>query len=40
MPGVAAQAKIENNILKITNGALPELLWKKTEVVTEVTKGE
>lgn len=40
MPGVAAQARVENNILKITNGALPELLWKKTEVVTEVTKGE
>ena len=40
MPGVAAQARLENNILKITNGELPELLWKKVEAVTEVTKGE
>lgn len=40
LPGVAAQAKIENNILKITNGMLPELLWLKTDVVTDVTKGE
>lgn len=40
LPGVAAQAKIENNILKITNGMLPELLWLKTDVVTDVTKEE
>ena len=40
MPGVAAQARIENNILKVTNGKSPELLWKKIEAVTEVTKGE
>lgn len=40
LPGVAAQAKVENNILKITNGMLPELLWLKTDVVTDVTKGE
>lgn len=38
LPGVAAQAKVENNILKITNGMLPELLWLKTDVVTDVTK--
>lgn len=40
LPGVAAQAKVENNILKITNGMLPELLWLKTDVVTDVTRGE
>ena len=40
LPGVAAQAKVENNILKITNGMLPELLWLKTDVVTNVTKEE
>lgn len=38
LPGVAAQAQVENNILKITNGMLPELLWLKTDVVTDVTK--
>ena len=40
LPGVAAQANVENNILKITNGMLPELLWLKTDVVTNVTKEE
>ena len=39
LPGITTTARIENNTLKITNGALPELLWLKTDVVTNITKG-
>ena len=38
--GLAATAKVENNILKITNGLIPELLWEQRQVVTDVTEGE
>lgn len=40
LPGVATTATIENNTFKVTNGLLPELLWEKKTVVTDVTKGE
>lgn len=40
LPGVAAQAVVENNVFKVTNGLLPQLLWEKKTVVTDVTKGE
>ena len=39
LPGVAAKAEIENSTLVITNGILPELLWEKKSVVTDITKG-
>jgi hypothetical protein len=38
VPGTTTKASIENNIFKITNGTLPELLWKRETVVTDVTK--
>ena len=40
LPGVAAQASVENNIFKVSNGLLPELLWEKKTVVTDVTREE
>jgi hypothetical protein len=40
LPGVTTVASIENNVFKITNGQLPELLWMKQSVVTDVTKEE
>lgn len=40
LPGVAAQASVENNIFKVNNGLLPELLWEKKTVVTNVTREE
>ena len=40
LPGVTTNVKIENNVFKVTNGLLPELLWEKRSVVTDVTKGE
>ena len=40
LPGVVTTATIENNTFKVTNGLLPELLWEKKTVVTDVTKGE
>lgn len=40
LPGITTTATIENNVFKITNGMLPELLWKKETVVTDVTKEE
>lgn len=38
LPGVTTIASIENNIFKVTNGMLPELLWENKSVVTDVTK--
>ena len=38
LPGVTTTAVVENNIFKVTNGQLPELLWSRTSVVTDVTK--
>lgn len=38
LPGVTTVAKIENNTFKVTNGSLPELLWRKETVVTDVTR--
>ena len=40
LPGVTTVAQIENNVFKVTNGLLPELLWEKRSVVTDVTKEE
>ena len=40
LPGVTTTATIENNIFKITNGTLPELLWDKKTVVTDVAREE
>lgn len=40
LPGVTTVAELENNVFKVTNGLLPELLWDKKTVVTDVTKGE
>ena len=40
LPGVTTVASIENNTFKVTNGLLPELLWEKKTVVTDVTKEE
>jgi len=40
LPGVTTVASIENNTFKVTNGMLPELLWEKKTVVTDVTKEE
>ena len=40
LPGVTTVASIEDNTFKVTNGLLPELLWEKKTVVTDVTKGE
>ena len=40
LPGVTTQASVENNVFKVNNGLLPELLWKKETVVTDVTKEE
>lgn len=40
LPGTTTQAIVENNIFKVNNGILPELLWEKKTVVTDVTKGE
>ena len=37
-PGDMTKAKIENNIFKINNGVLPELLWENRTVVTDITK--
>ena len=39
LPGVTTVAELENNVFKVTNGLLPELLWDKKTVVTDVTKG-
>ena len=39
LPGVTTIASIENNIFKVTNGLLPELLWEKKTVVTDITQG-
>ena len=39
LPGVLTTAKIENNILTIDQGSLPELSWEDRLVVTDVTKG-
>jgi len=39
-PGVLTKASIENNIFKVNNGLLPELLYETRSVVTDVTKGE
>lgn len=36
--GVMTTAKIENNILHISNGLLPELSWKSRTVITNVVK--
>ena len=40
LPGVTTQVVVENNVFKVTNGSLPQLLWEKKTVVTDVTKGE
>ena len=40
LPGVTTQASVENNVFKVNNGLLPELLWEKRTVVTDVTKEE
>ena len=40
LPGVTTVAELENNIFKVTNGLLPELLWERKTVVTDVTKEE
>ena len=40
LPGVTTQASVENNVFKVNNGLLPELLWKKETVVTDVTREE
>ena len=37
-PGRPSETVIENNILKVTNGIIPELLWEQRQVVTNVTK--
>ena len=37
-PGVLTTAKIEGNKLIITNGALPELLYVDSSVVSDITK--
>ena len=39
-PGVTTTAEIENNVFKVTNGLLPELLLNDITVVTDVTKEE
>lgn len=38
MPGVMTTMHVDNNILKITTGELPSLLFQKKEVVTGITK--
>lgn len=38
MPGVMTTMQVDNNILKITTGELPSLLFQKKEVVTDITK--
>ena len=38
LPGVTTKAQIESNVFKVTNGLLPELLWEKKTVVTDVTR--
>ena len=40
LPGVTTVASVENNTFKVTNGLLPELLWERRSVVTDVTKEE
>ena len=40
LPGRRTVATIEDNIFKISNGSLPELLWENRTVVTDVTKEE
>lgn len=40
LPGVTTTATIENNVFKVTNGMLPELLWEKKTVVTDITRKE
>lgn len=40
LPGVTTKASVENNVFKVSNGLLPELLWEKKTVVTDVTKEE
>ena len=40
LPGTTTKATIENNIFKIDNGVLPELLWEKKTVVTGITREE
>lgn len=37
-PGLMTNARVENNILTITNGLLPELLYYDTQVVSNITK--
>ena len=36
--GVSTTAAIDQNVLKVTNGLVPELLWEQVSVVTDVTK--
>jgi len=40
LPGIMTSASVENNVFKVNNGLLPELLWEKKTVVTDVTKEE
>ena len=40
LPGISTQATVENNVFKVNNGTLPELLWERKTVVTDVTKEE
>ena len=39
-PGTPTAASIENSTFKVTTGLIPELLWERREVVTDVTKEE
>ena len=39
-PGMATTTEIDNNVLKVTTGLIPELLWERRQVVTDVTKEE
>lgn len=40
LPGATTIASTEDNILKISNGLLPDLSWERRNVVTDVTKEE
>lgn len=40
LPGITTKASVANNTLTISNGMLPELLWQKKTVVTDVTREE
>lgn len=39
-PGRSTTATVQNNVLNITNGYAPDLIWRGTTVVTDVTKEE